>query len=266
MTEPLSALLRSERSLPVLDKLPRPLFVRAESLAPGTYSAVHRHAWGQLSYAIEGVLDIRTPVGNYVALPHCAVWVPAGLAHQVINLGRVEMRSFYLDPALFPWDADRCRVLHVSLLVRELIRAASALPPDYPVAGPEARLVQVLADQLVMLPEAAFALMLPRDKRLQVISTGLLESPDDRRTLGEWATQIGASERNLARLFQKETGLTFRLWRQRLRLMLSLGGLEAGHPVTRVALDYGYDSPSAYIAAFKTLFGRTPGGLPASPV
>ena len=55
--------------------------------------------------------------------------------------------------------------------------------------------------------------------------------------------------------------MSFRLWRQRLRLMLSLGGLESGYPVTRVALDYGYDSPSSYIAAFKALFGRTPGGL-----
>ena len=49
--------------------------------------------------------------------------------------------------------------------------------------------------------------------------------------------------------------MSFRFWRQRLRLMLSLGGLEAGHTVTRVALDYGYDSPSAYIAAFRALFG-----------
>lgn len=220
-----------------------------------------RHPWGQLSYAIEGVLDIRTPAGNYVALPQCAVWIPAELEHQVVNLGRVEMRSFYLDPALFPWDRTRCRVLHVTLLVRELIRAASALPANYPPAGPEARLVQVLADQLTSLPEAAFALVMPRDKRLLAIRQALQGAPDDSRTLAQWADEQGSSERNLSRLFHRETGLSFRLWRQRLRLMLSLGGLEAGHAVTRVALDYGYDSPSSYIAAFRQLFGRTPGEL-----
>ena len=150
--------LRAERALPALETLPRPFFPRAESLSAGTFSAVHRHPWGQLSYAIEGVLDIRTPSGNYVALPQCAVWIPAGLEHQVINLGRVEMRSFYCDPALFPWDDGRCRVLRVTLLVRELIKAVSALPPDYPLDGAEARLVRVLADQLAALPEAAFAL------------------------------------------------------------------------------------------------------------
>ena len=261
MPDPLHPILRAERALPLLDALPRPLFARAESLSAGTFSAVHRHSWGQLSYAIEGVLDIRTPVGNYVALPQCAVWIPAELEHQVVNLGQAEMRSFYLDPALFPWDGTRCRVLRVTLLVRELIKAASALPADYPPAGPEARLVQVLADQLASLPEAAFALAMPQDRRLLAIRQALQEAPDDSRTLAQWAVQLGSSERNLARLFRRETGLSFRLWRQRLRLMLSLAGLEAGHPVTRVSLDCGYDSPSSYIAAFRQLFGRTPGEL-----
>ena len=61
------------RALPALTALPRPLHARAETLAAGSSSGVHSHPWSQLSYAIEGVLDIRTPDGNYVALPQCAV-------------------------------------------------------------------------------------------------------------------------------------------------------------------------------------------------
>lgn len=261
MPDPLqqSIAATTERALPTLDTLPRPLFARAESLAAGTYSPVHTHRWAQLSYAIDGVLDIRTPVGNHVALPQCAVWIPAGIEHQVINLGRAEMRSFYLDPAPFPWDRERCRVLQVTPLARELIRAASALPADYPLDGAEARLVQVLLDQLLALSEAPFSLPIPQDKRLRAMLQALQSAPDDTRTLEQWAAQLGTTERNLVRLFRRETGLTFRHWRQRLRLMLSLNGLETGHAVTRVALDHGYDSPSSYIAAFKQLFGRTPG-------
>ena len=37
--------------------------------------------------------------------------------------------------------------------------------------------------------------------------------------------------------------------------------LEAGESVTEAALGCGYDSTSAYIAAFKQLFGATPGEL-----
>ena len=63
------------------------------------------------------------------------------------------------------------------------------------------------------------------------------------------------------RLFQRETGLSFRNWRQRMRLLSSLALLEAGDSVTDAALGCGYDSTSAYIAAFKQLFGATPGEL-----
>jgi AraC-like DNA-binding protein len=41
----------------------------------------------------------------------------------------------------------------------------------------------------------------------------------------------------------------------------SLNGLEEGASVTNTALACGYDSTSAFIAAFKGLFGFTPGEL-----
>ncbi|HMV40724.1 MAG TPA: helix-turn-helix domain-containing protein, partial [Plasticicumulans sp.] len=57
------------------------------------------------------------------------------------------------------------------------------------------------------------------------------------------------------------TGLSFADWRRRLRLLLALGALEAGRSVTAVALDSGYDSLSAFIAAFRNEFGTTPKAL-----
>ena len=80
-------------------------------------------------------------------------------------------------------------------------------------------------------------------------------------TLQAWAEQLGTSEKTLMRLFQRETGLSFRGWRQRMRLLSSLSLLEEGASVTNAALACGYDSTSAFIAAFKSLFGFTPGEL-----
>ncbi|WP_287812733.1 helix-turn-helix transcriptional regulator, partial [Pseudomonas sp.] len=80
-------------------------------------------------------------------------------------------------------------------------------------------------------------------------------------TLSDWAGRLGTSEKTLMRLFQRETGLSFRGWRQRMRLLSSLDTLEQGHSVTTAALSSGYDSTSAFIAAFKGLFGITPGEL-----
>lgn len=250
------------RALPDLDRLPRPVYARVESLPAGSYVAAHRHDWGQLSYAVSGVLDVRTRSGSFMAPPHWAVWIPAGVEHEVLTSARAEMRSLYIDSGAVGWAG--CRVLEISPLARELILAVSALPPEYDRHGPDGRLVAVLLDRLAGLPEAGFSLPMPADPRLARVCAALQAGPDDPRSLGEWARLAALSERTLARLFRRETGLCFREWRRRMRLMTALSGLERGLSVTEAALDCGYDSISAFIAAFRTLFGRTPGEFQAA--
>jgi AraC-like DNA-binding protein len=64
--------------------------------------------------------------------------------------------------------------------------------------------------------------------------------------------------RTAARLFVKETGLTFGEWRQQLRLLIGMQWLSQGQGVTAVALGVGYQDVSAFITAFKRAFGATP--------
>ena len=109
-------------------RLPRPLYNRVESLAPGSWTEEHRHPWCQFSYAISGVLGVRTPDGDYVAPPRYPVWVPPGVPHQVVNRRQTEMRSLYLDPAFAAALPQECRVLEVTPLARELIRRIATLP------------------------------------------------------------------------------------------------------------------------------------------
>jgi AraC-like DNA-binding protein len=52
--------------------------------------------------------------------------------------------------------------------------------------------------------------------------------------------------------------MSFRAWRQQLRLLRAMEMLAAGQSVTTVALDLGYDSPSAFIHAFRRALGKTP--------
>jgi AraC-like DNA-binding protein len=52
--------------------------------------------------------------------------------------------------------------------------------------------------------------------------------------------------------------MSFRAWRQQLRLLRGLELLAAGAPVTRVALDLGYESTSAFTAMFRRVLGTTP--------
>ncbi len=116
----------------------------------------------------------------------------------------------------------------------------------------------MILDELRALPSAPLHLPRAQDPRLARVTEALRADPGDARGLDAWARTAGASPRTLARLFVKETGLTFRAWRQRARLLHALVELAARSPVTTVAFEAGYDSPSAFIAAFKREFGTTP--------
>ncbi|MBM3110751.1 helix-turn-helix transcriptional regulator [Pseudomonas sp. P66] len=250
------------RQIPALERLPRALYARAESLGAGSWTPRHQHDWVQFSYAISGVLGVYTDEGSYFAPPQWGIWIPAGVEHEVVTSMQAEMRSLYVRREEAGWAPGQCRVLEVTPLTRELIKQFCLLPVDYPEGdSAEARLVAVLLDQLQALPQVGFSLPLPKHPRLLEVCNELLAHPELGQTLGQWAQRLNTSEKTLMRLFQRETGLSFRGWRQRMRLLSSLTALEAGQSVTEAALGCGYDSTSAYIAAFKGLFGFTPGEL-----
>ena len=62
-------------------------------------------------------------------------------------------------------------------------------------------------------PEEAQLLAMPSDHRLVELCTALLTTPGVSTSLAQWAERLGMSERNLARLFRRETGTSFRTWR-----------------------------------------------------
>src|SRR5262249_37299133 len=144
-----------------------------------------------------------------------------------------------------------CRVVQVTPLLRELVLRAIDFPARYARRGREARAADVLVDEIRAASVAPLHLALPGDARALRVARALLEQPGDARPLSAWAKPAGASTRTLARLFQRETGSSFRAWRQQLRLLRALERIAAGEAVTRVALELGYASPSAFIAMFR---------------
>ena len=87
---------------------------------------------------------------------------------------------------------------------------------------------------------------------------GLFTEPIADRTIADCARAASISKRNLARLFARETGRGLSAWRRQALLRASLSRLAAGEPVTHVAFDLGYDSPSAFTAMFRRTLGVAP--------
>ena len=218
----------------------------------------HHHQRGQLLYAVSGVMQVSTTSGTWVVAPQQAVWVPPKVEHQVAHRMGIAMRTLYVDPGVAGDLPPVCCVVSVSELLQQLIVRAMEVGADYQPDSPDSRIMMVILDELRALIPEPMHLPRPLDTRLAQITNSLLTDPSDNRALTAWARHSGASERTLARLFVAETGMTFGQWRERLRLMTAIPRLIEGDNVTRVAIDLGYQSPSAFIAMFKRNTGDTP--------
>ena len=228
--------------------------------AKGSHSvAAHSHSRAQIIYPLSGAYWVNTPLGNWVVPKYQAVWIPSNIHHKVFTNASVRALMFFIDIDCARRLLQDCTVVRVSPLLRELFSKAIEYGNDYAPGGREARLVDVMLDELGGLEPTPLHLPLSDDKRLIRIMESLLENPANDNSFEEIAVNSGASTRTLSRLFSKSTGMSFGEWRKQLRLLVALDRLGQGHPVSRVALDLGYKSTSAFTAMFKRTLGAPPG-------
>ena len=112
--------------------LPAALLARAEDHAAGTRLPPHTHDSAQLIHARQGVMTVDTEDGIWVVPPERAVWVPATVVHGIRMVGRVALRTLYLDPRNVPIPGRRCCVVGVSAILRAAILRAVDFEQPYP--------------------------------------------------------------------------------------------------------------------------------------
>jgi AraC-like DNA-binding protein len=131
-------------------------------------------------------------------------------------------------------------------------------PAHYREAGPIDRLTSVMFDQVIDADSRRSLAECPGDRRLALIYQMLIKDPSKRRSLKQLAQATGVSTRTLTRLLLTHCNMSFREWRERIILGLALNRLKYGGRITDVALDLGYSSTSAFIAAFRRRTQMTP--------
>jgi AraC-like DNA-binding protein/quercetin dioxygenase-like cupin family protein len=215
----------------------------------------HTHTEHQLAWAASGVLTVRTGNATWVLPPTRALWIPAGLRHETLSSGPATMRSLYIRPDRSPVGWAEPTPVAASQLLAEMI---GYLGSETIAGAARARAEAVLADLLQPVAMTTIDLRLPDDDRARQVALALFDHPADKRTLPEWGREVGASARTLARGFLTGTGIPFGRWRTLLRLQAALPALAAGEPVSTVARRAGYDTASAFVAAFRRETGSTP--------
>ena len=218
----------------------------------------HTHPWGQLIYADQGVMRVYAGDRLWVVPSTRAIWAPPGVRHEIWAQGTFAMRTLYLAPRIARLVFDECKAIIVGALLRELVLR---IVEEEMLDGREAkhrRLIGVLIDLLLATETLPLSLKMPKDPRAKKVAERLQGNPSDAADLEELGKAAGASARTLQRLFRAETGLNLGEWRRRLRLLHAVTLLDTGSSVTEAGFEAGYQSTSAFVAAFHAAFGTTP--------
>jgi AraC-like DNA-binding protein len=240
-----------------------PVFVRAFEYPLGYPGHTHRHRLAQIVYPLRGVVSVETDTGTWVVTTLSAVAIPPWREHRVAAHGNASLRSVFVDPDVHPALVTRMVTVQISELLHELIREAGRHYTDFADddGGVASSVVALIVQLLPGMPTSDTSIWLPRIEHglLQPIAVALDNDPGDARRVEDWARELALSTRHFGRLFKQETGVTFSTWRALHHVKHALVLLAGGHAVTRVAMDLGYSSTSAFIEMFKRHTGRTPG-------
>jgi len=219
----------------------------------------HDHRRGELLFWVRGVLTCEMQGALWIVPPQSAIWIPGGVSHNVKAAGMIEGYVVFIDPSAASELPSHCCTVSTTPLLRELLIRSASLPMLYPEGGMESHLVTLLLDEVAVAHTDNLHLPMPTDPRLRKLCDLLMAQPADRRTIQSWARHVGLSERTLARLLARETGMSFGRWRQQLHLLLAVKWLGTGSSVQKVANDLGYESASSFVSMFRKALGTSPG-------
>ncbi|TCM20671.1 AraC family transcriptional regulator [Novosphingobium sp. PhB165] len=224
----------------------------------GEHIAPHSHPRAQLIHTLTGVMTVTCAEGSWVVPTGRAVWMPPEVEHAIRIAGDVSMRTLFVGPDARSDLPVTCEVIEISPFLREALVEATAIPLDYAPGGRDERVMELILDEITAAPRLHMHVPLPRDRRLMRLCEVMIADPSAPVTLEGLAAKVHVSGRTLARMFHRELGMSFGAWLRRMRLLLSLPRLAAGATVLEVALEHGYDSPSAFTAMFRRELGLPP--------
>lgn len=223
---------------------------------PAWHVPEHSHDSDQLIYATSGVMEVAAARTQWLIPPQFAAWIPAKVRHSIRMPGAVSMRTLYLRPGLA--RDERCAVLHVSPLLRELIVEAVRLGKLKTRDKGDAAFRDVLVAQIDKASPIPTMLAMPRDPRARALAESVLASPSQVAGLSLQCRKFGISLRTMQRLFRREVGIDFETWRRQARVMKAVELLAAGRGIKETAFAVGYRQSSTFVAMFRRSLGMAP--------
>ena len=236
----------------------QPIAMKVVRLPVGGSFPADRHPWGQFVYAVAGVIELTVTSSRYAAPPDFGVWLPPTTEHQAWAGDRAAYLVLDIDRSWCECLPRKASIIAVSPIAKAALQDLSARGVQTPQSAADGRLMRVLIDQLAGGASLDTFVPVSSDRVLKPVLDELLRNPGDNRSLLQWAVHVHSTERTLARRCQRDLGMSFAKWRQRLRLTRAMTMLTDGRPIRAIANELGYSTTSAFIAMFQAAIGVTP--------
>ena len=234
-------------------------FVREFGPTPTQELCVDRH---YLLAASRGVLRLDADGATWALPPARAALITAGSTIEVTIPRAASTASVLFSTDFAPPPPSGLAVFDLTPLAVTLIAECARWgDDDEPLDDYALAMFRALAEVTWALAEHPSPARMPTGRSAEVRRALALTAErlaDDPR-LVDIADEVGLATRSLARRFEQELGMTWRAALRRLRILRAIEQLAVtDDPVTRVAMDVGYSSLSAFETAFRDLMGMTP--------
>ena len=239
------------------ESMPQSVVARIEETHNTHELPIHTHPKGQLILALHGYVTCEVAGKMWMVPTHSAIWIPPHTPHSNRAFNHANLCHIFIQASELRMPDHAC-TLAISPLIKELMCHFATLDQHYSVLSATHRMAQVLLDLLSAMPPQPFDLPLSTHPTVTRLAAQLFSNPCDRKTLAQWAAQLAMTERTLARLIKKETGMTFGKWRNQLHMIIAVQKLTGKMSVQRVSEYLGYRSVSAFITMFKGVLGQSP--------
>ena len=232
----------------------------AKTHLAGSTLPPHQHSTGQMVFATQGVMLIKTALGRWTVPPQRALWIPPQEPHAIEMLTETHMRTVYFYPNFIAGCSaftqhNEVHVVVASAMIKELVLGLFDTEHSDDMRALMAKLLLHALVETAYLPTY---LPMPADEKIRNALSILMAKNDWQQSLDEVSARSHMSSRTFTRRFTSEVGISFRDWRQRARLVKSLDLLALNQSTKAIAHIIGFASSAAYCAAFREIFDCTP--------
>lgn len=217
----------------------------------------HTHRRHELLWGFSGLRTAETAGVSWTLPPNAGLWIPAGTPHAGFAGASASHHFTFVnaEAVTSPWPLPT--LVSMPPALREILLHLQ----DTPAGRPERPHLETAAMAMLRpLVGSEIPLPTPTEPRARAVAVAITANPSDPRTAAQWSHTLGISGRTLDRVFSAETGMTFAQWRAQARIRAAVALLTDGHTSTATAQRVGYQTPSAFVRAFRQATGATPQG------